>query len=154
MASEFRYRSQVITAAQIEFIRELITEHPGATRRRLSLLLCEAWEWKQPNGAPRDMVCRGLLLGLHRAGHIELPPARLRSFNPAARHGAGRWKATVELDTTPLAVPLSVIRPLEFRQVRRTAEETLFNNLIEQYHPLGYVQPVDSVPFCYTSLTV
>jgi hypothetical protein len=155
MANAFRYRSQVITTAQVEFIRQLITQHPGATRRRLSLLLCEAWEWKQANGAPRDMVCRGLLLGLYRAGHIELPPARLRGFNPAGRHVARRWKGVaVELDTTRLVASLRALRPLEFRQVRRTAEEPLFNSLLEQYHPLGYVQPVDSVPFCYTSLTV
>jgi hypothetical protein len=31
---------------------------------------------------------------------------------------------------------------LEFRNVRRTPEEALFNSLIEQYHPLHYVQPV------------
>ena len=93
MVSEFRYRSRVITTTQVEFIRRLIAQHPGATRRRLSLLLCEAWEWKQANGAPRDMVCRGLLLDLHRAGHIELPPARLRGFNPAARYGTERWKS-------------------------------------------------------------
>ncbi|PYV24641.1 MAG: hypothetical protein DMG27_12375 [Acidobacteria bacterium] len=143
MEGVFRYRSQVITAHQVEFVRQLIAQHPGATRRRLSLLLCEAWEWKQANGAPRDMVCRGLLLGLHRAGHIELPPARQQGFNPAARHGAGRWKvARVELDTTRLAVPLSTLRPLEFRPVRRTAEEPLWNTLLSQYHPLGHVQPV------------
>ena len=52
------------------------------------------------------------------------------------------------------AVPLSALRPLEFRQVRRTPEERLFNSLLEQYHPLGCLQPVDSVPFCYTSLTL
>jgi len=63
--------------------------------------------------------------------------------NPPTRHEAGRWKAsTVELDTTPLAVALSALRPLEFRQVRRTAEEALFNTLVEQYHPLRHVQPV------------
>ena len=142
MKSAFRYRSQVITAAQVEFIRQWISQHPGSTRRRLSLVLCEAWGWKQANGAPRDMVCRGLLLGLHRAGHIELPPARAQGFNPAARHTSKPWKAAVEVDTTPLAAPLSVLRPLEIRQVRRTPEEVLFNNLIEQYHPLRYTQPV------------
>ena len=143
MANEFRYRSQVITTAQVEFIDRLIAQHPGASRRRLSLLLCEAWEWKQANGAPRDMVCRGLLLGLHRTGHIELPPARLAGFNPAARYRAERWKAdAVELNTTPLAVPLSALRPLEFRQVRHTPEERLFNSLLEQYHPLRCLQPV------------
>jgi Domain of unknown function (DUF4338) len=142
MESAFRYRSQPITAGQIEFIRQLIRQHPGATRRRLSLLLCEAWGWKQANGVPRDMVCRGLLLSLHRAARIDLPPARAKGFNPAVRHASQRWKAAVEVDTTPLLAPLSALRPLEFRSVRRTSEEVLFNNLIEQYHPLRYVQPV------------
>ena len=143
MEGTFRYRSQEITTSQVEFIRQLVAEHPEATRRRLSLLLCEAWGWKQPNGAPRDMVCRGLLLSLHRAGHIALPAARLWSFNPAARYRGPRWKVeALAVDRTPLAVPLSVIRPLEFRTVRRTPEEALFNSLIEQYHPLRYVQPV------------
>ncbi len=127
----------------MKFIRQLIAEHPEATRRRLSLLLCEAWGWKQANGAPRDMVWRGLLLSLHRAGDIALPAARLRSFNPAARYRGPRWMAeAVEVDTTPLAVSLSALRPLEFRPVRRTPEEALFNSLIEQYHPLRYIQPV------------
>ena len=143
MEGVFRYRSQVITTAQVEFIRQLIAQHPGATRRRLSLLLCEAWAWKQANGAPRDMVCRGLLLNLDRAGHIALPPARQRGFNPAARYQVRSWPAVdVELDTSPLVVPLRTLRPLEFRQVRRTLEEPLFNALIEQYHPLRYIQPV------------
>ena len=142
METSFRYRGRVITTAEIEFIRRLIRQHPGATRRRVSLLLCEAWEWKQANGAPCDMVCRGLLLGLHRSGQVQLPPPRSKGFNPATRHAAKRWKSAIELDTTPLGVPLRVLRPLEFRLVRRTAEEVLFNNLIEQYHPLRYIQPV------------
>ena len=45
----------------------------GLSRRKLSAKLCEAWQWKQANGALCDMVCRGLLLMLHRAGEIELP---------------------------------------------------------------------------------
>ena len=43
---------------------------------------------------------------------------------------------------TPLAGQLSQIRPIELRQVRRTAEEPLFNSLIEHHHYLGYEQPV------------
>jgi hypothetical protein len=31
---------------------------------------------------------------------------------------------------------------LEFRQVRRTSEEPLFNYLVAQYHPLGYTRPM------------
>lgn len=64
---EWRYRGRTVTDEEIDFIRRLVAEHPTASRRRLSEKLCEAWQWKQANGAPRDMVCRGLLLMLHRA---------------------------------------------------------------------------------------
>ena len=56
----------------VEFIRSLIAHHTDASRRKLSQLLCQAWNWVQPNGALRDMVCRGLMLELHRNGYIEL----------------------------------------------------------------------------------
>ena len=108
-------------ASDIEFIRRLIAEHPGASRRALSKILCEAWNWRQSNGALRDMVCRGLMLELHRAGHIELPEVRYATHNPLGERGSQRGKPVPALvDTTPLDASLSSIRPLEFRQVRRT----------------------------------
>jgi len=138
-----KYRGRAITAGDVVFIRTLITEHPGASRRILSKKLCEAWNWSQPNGTLRDMVCRGLMLELHRAGHIELPPVRQVNPNPLARRKAERRKPVPWLvDTTPLCASLAEVRPLEFRQVRRTWEEPLFNSLLERYHFLGYTQPV------------
>jgi hypothetical protein len=136
----------VVTDADVAFILKLITEHSGASRRELSKKLCEAWQWRQPNGALRDMVCRGLMLALHRAGHIELPPVRLKALNPLAERGTNRKRPGIApaaaLDTTPLRYSLAEIRPIEFRQIRRTPEEPLFNSLLEQYHFLGYTQPV------------
>ena len=144
MEGEFRYRGRMITAAEVEFIRQLIAEHPHTNRRQLSLRLCEAWGWKQANGALRDMVCRGLLLQLQRAGRLELPPARQVHRNPSARRATHGEKVLTPLllDTTPLEAPLRTLRPLEFQQVRRTPEEPLFNYLVAQYHPLGYARPV------------
>jgi len=148
MEEEFRYRGRVITAAEVEFIRQLIAEHPQTNRRQLSLQLCEAWGWKQANGALRDMVCRGLLLELERAGRLELPPARHVHRNPSTRRAmdGGEALAPLLLDTTPLEIPLRALRPLEFQQVRRTPEEPLFNYLVAQYHPLGYARPVGEHP--------
>jgi hypothetical protein len=48
----------------------------------------------------------------------------------------------VNVDEAPLQAKLCELQPLEFRQVRRTPEEALFNNLLEQYHYLRYAQPV------------
>ena len=136
---ELKYRGRVVTAEDILYIRELITAHPGASRRRLSQTLCEAWQWKQANGALRDMVCRGLLLMLDRAGHIELPAVKCVPHNPLVRR---ERPEPVLIDTTPIDGPLQELRPVEIQQVRRTNDEPLFNGLMEQYHYLNYEQPV------------
>jgi hypothetical protein len=136
---EWRYRGRTVTAEEIVFIRSLIAEHPTASRRRLSEKLCEAWQWKQANGALRDMVCRGLLLMLHRAGEIELPAIRFRPPNPLVRRERPQ---PMLIDITPLTGGLTDIRPVTLQQVRKTADEPLFNSLMEQHHYLGYEQPV------------
>ena len=121
------------------FIRKLVGEHPTASRRALSKKICEAWNWVQPNGTLRDMVCRGLMLHLHRQGLIELPPVSYVRRNPLVER---RRPALIQVDPTVLNTTLGEIRPLEFRQVRRTPEESLFNSLLDQNHYLNYTQPV------------
>jgi hypothetical protein len=139
MSAAWRYRGREISPGEIVFIRRLIAEHPRASRRALSQQLCEAWGWKQANGAPRDMVCRGLLLMLHRAGQVVLPPVRYTPPNPLVRRAR---PAPVLIDTTPLVGRLSHLGRLDLQQVRRTGDEPLFNSLIEHHHYLGYEQPV------------
>src|SRR5271167_1983660 len=124
MSSEWKYRGRIVTTEDVAFIRQLIADNPKASRRRLSAQLCEAWDWKQANGALRDMVCRGLLLMLHRAGAIELPPIRFQALNPFVRRDKPQ---PVPVDATPVGGALADIRPVSLRQVRRTSEEALFN---------------------------
>ena len=133
------YRGQRFGGDEIGFIRQFIADHPELSRWKLSRQLSEAWQWKQANGALRDMVCRGLLLMLHRAGEIELPPVRRRVRNRLAER---ERPEPVIPDKRRVCGRLGNLAPLEFVQVRRTAEERLFNSLMEQYHYLGYEQPV------------
>lgn len=135
-----KYRGRVVTEADVTFIRKLIAENPTASRRALSKQLCQAWNWVQANGVARDMVCRGLLLQLHRGGHIELPPKRQSPPNPLANRSTPSPPGALE--QTLIHAPLSQLRPLGWVQVRRTPQEALFNSLIEHYHYLGYTQPV------------
>ena len=137
--ADWKYRGRVVTAEDILYIGELIAAYPHESRRTLSKKLCEAWQWKQPNGALCDMVCRGLLLMLDRAGQITLPPVSYVRHNPLAKRAR---PVPVLIDTTPIEGKLQEIQPLEFAQVRRTGDEPLFNSLIEEHHYLGYEQPV------------
>jgi Domain of unknown function (DUF4338) len=139
MSVAWHYRGRSITSEEMDFLRRLLRDHPELSRWKLSRQVCEAWQWKQANGELRDMVCRGLLLALDRAGEIQLPPVRRRVRNRLAER---QRPEPVIPDDRPVRGPLRSITPLEFQQVRRTPEEPLFNSLMEQYHYLGYEQPV------------
>ncbi len=134
-----KYRGRTVTADDLGLIQTLISKHAGASRRTLSKRLCEAWNWTQPNGALKDMVCRGLMLDLHRAGLIVLPPVRFRPVNNIV---ARKKPTAIAVDQSPVHGPLPAIKPLSFRQVRRTKDERLFDALLEEHHYLGYSRPV------------
>ena len=139
MDVERTYRGRRVTADDLATIRTLLARTPPLSRRALSFALCEAWQWRQPNGTPCDAVCRGLLLWLHRRSDIELPPPQWTTrklWRP--RTGA----PPVLIDTTPIDTALRTLAPITFHQVRRTRDEPLFNGLLAQYHYLGYQQPV------------
>jgi hypothetical protein len=134
------YRGRTISDEDIASIRRIIAQNPGASRRKLSVLVCQAWEWRQANGAWRDMVCRGLMLALHRAGHIELPAKKQSPPNPLAQRNRPVYEPVVK--TNPLLGPLSTLMPLCIHQVRRTERERLFNGLLDRHHYLGYSRAV------------
>lgn len=95
-----------------------------------------AW-WAQKQ---RELDAKAPLLMLERAGQIQLPPVR-RHIRGQRRTGRRRPEAVL-IDTTPLAVPLKALGPIEIAPVRPTADEPLFNSLMESHHYLGYEQPV------------
>ena len=134
------YRGREIRQPDILFLRELIAQNPSLSRRALSARVCEAWNWVQPNGQLRDMVCRSLMLVLHRSGQIQLPAPRILAINNAIRH---RQVAPLEFcDTTPIEGSLASLGPLDIRLVRRAEGESLFNYLVNQHHYLGFSRPV------------
>lgn len=140
MSDPLVYRGRIITDSDLVFLRELIAANPQASRWALSRLVCEAWDWRQANGALRDMVCRGMMLMLHRAGKITLPEKKRTPANPLA--SSRRSQVELDLDQSPMRLPLGELRPVQLRQVRRTPDEKVFNALIARHHYLGYTQPV------------
>src|SRR3972149_4792540 len=95
MDTVLKFRGREVRPQDVDFIRDLIAASPNASRRALSFKVCEAWAWAQPNGAPCDALCRGLMLKLHRAGRLVLPPAAWTSLRPR-RHAGG-----TQIDVAP-----------------------------------------------------
>lgn len=140
MAEVSRHRGRSVSEQDVAFIQKLIDGEPQASRRQLSKLLCEAWDMRQPNGALRDMVCRGLMLALHRAEHIKLPEVKQRPPNPFLTRT--RPELVTSVDETPISCSLRELGEVALREVRRTDEEKLCCGLLETYHYLKYTQPV------------
>ena len=101
-------------AEDFEVLQRLISEHPQWSRRRLSIALCEALNWRTTSGQLKDMSARLLLNKLAQRGFIKLPPRQ---------RGGGRQilRALSEPELFSLSAgggdliegPLGALRPLE-----------------------------------------
>jgi hypothetical protein len=130
---ERRYCGKAFCAEHIERIRALIRTNPQATRQRLSYLVCEALDWRKPDGGLKDMSCRVALLRMHREGVIELPPP-LHKVNPCRSFG----RRTAQAEPGPLLeAPVHELGALRLERVERQAS-ALWNEYIDRYHYLGY----------------
>ena len=131
-------RKRTITAEDIVPIQTTVNEHWSRGRKHISRILCQQWNWFQPNGRLKDMACREVLLTLSRIGLICLPP-RLNSANNEKRN---RSIPVVKIDQIHLQDKLGNLAPVELKPVRNTKLEPLYNSLIHQHHYLGYRQIV------------
>jgi len=139
MVQEVRYRGRTYTERELDEIRDLIALHPQASRWFLSKELCRRWNWVQANGTPRDVLCRGFLLALHREGRITLPACKRPSTSHLRKR---RPPPAMLMDTFPMVGNLADLRPVTMAMVRQTPYESLYKSLIHQYHYLGYTTPV------------
>ena len=139
MEAIITYRRRSVTQEDIASIRRIIAENPDKSRRFISQEVCRQWDWRQPNGFLKDMVCRSLLLLLESKGYIKLPARKFTPANPLAKR---RKPAGVTVDQSPIDCLVSDLFPIGLEQVRRSAHEKIFNGLISQYHYLGYNQPI------------
>jgi len=133
------YRGRPISESDIVVIRQIISIHPDRSRRFISQEVCRIWNWRQTNGVLKDMVCRSLLLLLESKDLIKLPPRKSNPPNPLAHR---KKPLRIPVDESTVECSLKELFPINLKQVRRTAQEKLFNSLISEYHYLGYTQPV------------
>jgi len=139
MEAILTYRKRSVSKQDIITINEIIAAYPEKSRRFISQEVCRTWDWRQPNGVLKDMVCRSLLLVLESEGFIKQPPKKCTPPNPLANR---KKPARIDVDKTPVQNPLEDLLPITLKSVRRTHFEKIFNGLVSEYHYLGYTQPV------------
>ena len=131
-------RGRQVTSQDIALIRSLIGQHHEQGRTFISRELCRIWNWRQPNGALKDMACRELLRRLDQKGLVDLPAKKIDVNRKRKRLAPHLPSPGIH----PLTGKLKEFLPVELRMVRGSPEEALHNSLISRYHYLGYRQIV------------
>ncbi len=131
-------RTRTISQPDLEFIQATVSAHWDKGRTQISKILCEKWNWFQPNGRHKDMACREILLTLHRNGLLDLPSGKHDGRNLKRN----RSVPVVEISQASVKEKLSNLPPITLRLARNTPIEPLYNSLVQQHHYLGYRQIV------------
>ena len=126
-----------ITDEVLSQIRRTIAEHPDWGRKRISIHLCELWDWRVPGGQVKDISCRDMLRTLDKTGAIELP-------EPQRVPGTHHWRKPrhIEHKEEPVACGLGELRPLRIEIVERGGSLAEYKSFIDRYHYLGYDRTV------------
>jgi hypothetical protein len=134
-------RGRLVTAAEVEFIREVVRKHWDRGRSFISRVICEEWAWVQTNGQLKEMACREMLRVLAARGEVVLPPGRGvgREKGSAVR---GVTQPTLGLNPRAIEGMLQELLPVQVRMVRGTVQERQYRQLVEEHHYLGYRQIV------------
>ena len=131
-------RKRTITSSDLKHIQTVIDDNWCKGRTQISRILCEKWNWIQPNGRLKDMACREVLLTLSRKGLIDYPAG----IHDGRNKKRNQTIPFVPADKTPLNAKLSELEPVQLKLVRYSELETLYNSLVQEHHYLGFRQIV------------
>ena len=129
-----KYCGRDFTAKDLAMIRELIASDARYNRLALSRIACDKLGWLRPDGRRKDMSCRVAMLRMHRDGVIALPPPRKGNGNGRTRPPLTRASDPGE----PIECSAGDLGKLTVSQVSTRSDSSLWNELIERYHYLGY----------------
>lgn len=128
------YCGRDFSYSEIRWIKNLIETKPELTRRAISRVVCREFRWLRADGGLKDMSCRVALLKMHRDGLITLPP-------PKYQYRKKNTPLNITFRSNPgaqICVPARSLGELQFHIVGGSEDSSLWNELIERYHYLGY----------------
>jgi hypothetical protein len=129
-----RYCGREFSPAELEHIGQLLELRPVLGRVALSRRVCQDLGWLNVLGQPKEMSCRVALLRMEKDGLIDLP-------SPLTRTGSGKRAVTLSAASDPREPVQGSVRslePLVFQRMEKGSLSSLWNELIQRYHYLGY----------------
>ena len=126
-------RGRSLSSRDIDYIKKVVETHWDYGRSHISRVLCDRWDWRQPNGRLKDRACRVMLLSLEQLGYLSLPPRKCEKNNTNALS----FTNIPDFSTEPVVGKVGDFNSLKIEMVRRTDKERLWDYLVHTHHYLG-----------------
>jgi hypothetical protein len=136
MQSDLVCQGRTVSATDLGWLREVLSEHADWSRKRLARALCERWQWRTPQGQLKDFAARSLLLKLEGRGLLRLPPVR-------EQYQTRRWELALPANApggaaAEISQALSQLQPLRWMlTVAGSVEEARLHDHLRRHHYLG-----------------
>jgi hypothetical protein len=136
MEADLICQGRSVSAAELDWLRNVLATHPDWSRKRLARELCQRWQWRTAHGRWKDFAARSLLLKLQARGLLSLPPLRERY---RTRRWQPEWTPGEALPTPPaIQGPLARLQPLNWSvPLPGSLEEGRLHGYLCRHHYLG-----------------
>lgn len=132
-----KIQGRLVYESDVDEIRKLLSDNPDWHRSRLSVELCERWDWRRPDGRLKDMACREYLRKLEKRTLIMLPPRRTSGPRRLPK------VESVSIDQSPVCCDFSSLGRITVSNARTNRDdERLFDGLVKDHHYLSFSRPV------------
>lgn len=138
-----KWSGRYFSKRELEEIRQIIASDSEATRTDIARRVCEAIDWRRPNGELKAMRARVVLLRMHERGLIQLPPARTKNGN-RTRHQREVPLERDEQSHRPVIKRADQLGELSIEIITSADRErnTLWRSYLSHYHYLGWTPVV------------
>lgn len=135
MSKGYVFRGRKFNEKEIALIKSVAEEHRNESRRKISKMICELINWRQPNGILKDRACRDVLLRMNEKGLIDLPPIRTK---PRKKSSKAVDRLNIDFKNPDQEIKELDFNSLRLEMIRGKKDERLWDYLIDRYHYLGY----------------
>ncbi len=144
IAKPFRFCGEPVSDEQLALITQIVRRYAGLSRTELANTLCELLDWTRPNGKLKTVECRQFLEQLQERHALQLPATRNKGRGKSQKIAL----TAVSAGAAQLQGTVKDFQPISLRLVATAQQRTLFRELIERYHYLGYRIPFGA-HLCY-----
>jgi len=136
MSETITCQGRTVDDTQLAWLRDLLRSHPDWSRHRITLQICEDWNWRTHAGRLKTFAARSFIDKLEGRGLIELPPIRTEYRRDPRSPYSKRWTPP---DAAPVETSLDKLTPLcVIVPEPRSYEESCFGRYLAEHHYLGF----------------